>query len=362
MTAYTQRIEALRNEFEKHKIDAFCITHIPHVAYLTGFSGSSGMVILTATEGHLLTDARYTAQAQQEVMLPNMAIHTERDWWGYIKSKNLLSGAKCVGFEAAHTSVASAEQMKRALEDCECKGIVGVVERIVMVKTPEEVEHIRCAAAIAARTYEHIIQIAKAGMTEQDIAAEVVYMARKLGSESEGFETIVASGIRGALPHGRASHKAIRHGELVTLDFGCRVHGFYSDMTRTFAVGEPTAFQRALYALVLTANEQAIAAARGGMTCGELDTIARNILDTAGYGQYFVHGLGHGLGREVHEKPSISYRFAEDILPEGVVITIEPGVYLPEQCGIRIEDNIWLTSTGCEVLTSAAPKHLLVIE
>ncbi|MCU0426738.1 MAG: Xaa-Pro peptidase family protein [Candidatus Kapabacteria bacterium] len=359
---HEQRIEELRSEFDERGIDALFVTHVPHVAYLTGFSGSSAMLVLTRTAAHFITDGRYAEQARQEITASGMTIHIEREWWAYIQEKQLPEGATTIGFEASHISVAGAETMQRTVEGRSWKAITGMVEAVVMVKTREEVDCIKSAAAIATKVYDHVLRVAKVGMTENDIAAEVAYVAKKLGSEGEGFETIVASGVRGALPHGRASNKAIRQGELVTLDFGCRVGGFYSDVTRTFALGEPAMFDRAIFALVLLANETGIAAAQGGINVATLDAAAREIIKDAGYGDDFAHGLGHGLGREVHEKPSVSYRFPDDIAPVGAVITIEPGIYLAERCGVRIEDDVWLTETGCEVLTGAIPKHLIVVE
>ncbi len=362
-TIHEHRINTLRSEFEKRKIEALIITHVPHVAYLTGFTGSSALLVLTRSSVHFLTDGRYAEQARQEVVaLPNLSIHIEREWWKFVQEKQLLEGARNVGFEASHVSVAAAEVMKKTVEGREWQPLVGMVEAVIMVKTHEEAGAIREAAEIAAKVYDHVLRTTKAGMTENDVAAEVAYVSKKLGSEGEGFETIVASGVRGALPHGRASNKVIQHGELVTLDFGCRAQGFYSDITRTFAVGEPNLFDRAIFELVLRANEAAIEVAKGGMKVAELDAVARDIIKEAGYAEDFAHGLGHGLGREVHEKPSVSYRFSDDIAPVGTVITIEPGVYLAERCGVRIEDDVWLTESGCEVLTSATPKHLIVVE
>ncbi len=361
-TIQEYRIDQLRSGFDQRKIDALIITHVPHVAYLTGFSGSSAMLVLTRSAAHFLTDGRYTEQARQEVRVPNVDLHIEREWWKYVHEKKLLEGSSTVGFEASHTSVASAESMKKIITGRSWQAIVGMVEAVVMVKTREEANFIREAAGIAAKTYDHVLRTTKAGMTENDVAAEVAYISKKLGSEGEGFETIVASGERGALPHGRSTNKVIRSGELVTLDFGCRVQGFYSDVTRTFAVGEPSLFDRAIFDLVLRANEAAILAAKGGMKVGALDAIARDIIKEVGYGEEFAHGLGHGLGREVHEKPSVSYRFPDEIAHVGAVITIEPGVYLPERCGVRIEDDVWLTETDCEVLTEAIPKQMIIVE
>lgn len=357
-----QRIDELRTKFALHKIDALFVTHIPHVSYLTGFSGSSAMLVITSNNLHFLTDGRYGEQAKAELVpLPNLNLHVEREWWKYIQEHKLLQGAKSVGFEAAHTSVLTAEVIKKRFEGVTLTPLAGMVEQIVMKKTREEVASVKAAAEIAGKVYAHVLHTVKAGMTENDIAAEVAYISKKLGSESEGFETIVASGVRGALPHGRASNKRIETGELVTLDFGCCVNGFYSDVTRTFAVGEPSAFDRSIFDLVLRANEAGILAARGGMSVADLDAVARTIITDAGYGKEFEHSLGHGLGKEVHEKPSVSWRFPEEIMPAGAVITIEPGVYLPGRCGVRIEDDIWLTDTGCEVLTASIPKELVVV-
>jgi Xaa-Pro aminopeptidase len=344
------------------KIDALFVTHVPHVAYLTGFSGSSAMLLITPNALHFLTDGRYSEQAKQELVpLPALTLHIEREWWKYIHEQGLALGAKTIGFEAAHTSVLSAEAMKKQLENVELKPLAKIIETVVMQKTREEVDCIKAAADIAAKVYAHVLTTTKARMTENDVAAEVAYISKKLGSESEGFETIVASGVRGALPHGRASNKILQMGELITLDFGCCVSGFYSDMTRTFALGEPSAFDRSIYHLVLQANEASIRAARGGIKVAELDAVARKIITDAGYEKEFEHGLGHGLGKEVHEKPSVSWRFPEETAPAGAVITIEPGVYIAGKCGVRIEDDVWLTETGCEVLTSA-PKDLIVVE
>jgi Xaa-Pro aminopeptidase len=360
-----QRISELREQCSKHSIGALLVSHVPHVAYLTGFSGSSALFIITPQELHFLTDGRYGEQAKTELAhLPEIQIHIEREWWKYVTEQGLTRGAKAVGFEAAHVSVLGWEAMKKHFSEkfhAELKPLAGILERVVMRKTREEVDSIKAAADIAAKVYDHVMQTTKLGMTENDIAAEVAYVSKKLGSEGEGFETIVASGVRGALPHGRATAKPLQAGELITLDFGCRVNGFYSDMTRTYALGEPSEFDCSIYNLVLEANNASIHAARGGIKAAELDAVARTIIKNAGYEKEFEHGLGHGLGKEVHEKPSVSWRFPDDVAPTGAVITIEPGVYIPNKCGVRIEDDVWLTDTGCEVLTSA-PKELIVVE
>jgi Xaa-Pro aminopeptidase len=362
MIIQQHRIDQLRAAMEQAEAGALLITHVPHVAYLTGFSGSNAVLLILPDVLHFITDARYAEQVKTELVpLRNCTVHIQRDVWKYIAEQQLLQGAQTLGVESAYLSLASAQSLQQHLQNVRLQLVTGIVEAITMVKTEEEVAHIRAAAAIAERTYDHVLRTVRAGMTEQEVAAEVAYVSRKLGSEADGFDTIVASGARGALPHGQATQKTLQHGELVTLDFGCRVQGFYSDMTRTFALGEPSMFDRGIYELVLRANEAACAAAHGGMNVAVLDGVARSIIEEAGYGAEFLHSLGHGLGREVHERPSISYRFPDDHVPEGAVFTIEPGVYVAERCGVRIEDNLWLTGNGAEILT-LAPKYLIVVE
>ncbi len=362
-TIQERRIDELRSRFDALGIQALFVTHLSHVSYLTNFSGSSAMLVITPQEAHFLTDGRYGEQAKEELAaLPFFQQHIEREWWKYIHEQGLTRGAKALGFEAAYTSVLSAEAMKKRFETQELKPLTGLIEPIVMRKTAEEVAHIKAAVEIAARVYDHVLRTTREGMSENDVAAEVAYISKKCGSEGEGFETIVASGVRGALPHGRASQKLLKKGELITLDFGCRVRGFYSDITRTFALGEPPAFDKSIFDLVLNANKSSIQAAHGGIKVLDLDAVARKIITDAGYEKEFEHGLGHGLGKEVHEKPSVSWRFPDDIAPTQAVITIEPGVYIAGRCGVRIEDDVWLTDMGCEVLTAALPKELIIVE
>ncbi len=367
--ASSNRIAALRKVMNSRRIDAFVVSSLPHIRYLTNFSGSSAVLLILHDGIHFLTDGRYAEQIRTELYaLDGLCTHITRSTWQCIAEHNLLQSCETVGFEAAVLSWSAVQAMRKqlrtrrgALTGRRFVPCTSIIERLIMSKTADEVAHIRAAAAIADSVYRFVLEIVKPSMCEHDIAAEISYQARKRGSEADAFDIIVASGVRGALPHGRASNKLLQSGELVTIDFGCEVQGFCCDITRTFALGKPSEFDASVYALVLEANKRAIAAARAGISCKRLDAVARDFLARNGYTKEFEHSLGHGLGLEVHELPSVSARSLRSRIPAGAVITIEPGVYIPGRCGVRIEDDIWIHESGCDVLTEATPKELLVV-
>jgi Xaa-Pro aminopeptidase len=235
----------------------------------------------------------------------------------------------------------------------------GLVEELTVVKDPYELECIRQAVAVTDQVFQEILPEIRPGVSELEIAAEISYRHRRHGAEGDAFEPIVASGSRGASPHARASTRRIRTGEFVTLDFGCKVDGYCSDLTRTVALGRIARTLRAAYAAVLAAQREAIDAAHAGMIASELDAVARSRLAADGYARYFTHSLGHGVGLRIHEQPRVS-RLSSERLQVSSVITIEPGIYIPGCCGVRIEDDVVLTSSGCTVLTNT-PKELLIL-
>lgn len=256
-------------------------------------------------------------------------------------------------------SVASMRTLKKRFPKNRFPLTSGLIESVATVKDDSEIEHIQRAVAITDKVFKKILTVVRPGVPEKEIAAEISYWHMRYGADTDAFEPIVASGIRGALPHARASEKIIRKGELVTLDFGCRCKGYHSDLTRTIAVGKPSSKARKLYAAVLQAQERAIEAARAGMTGSELDAVSRRSLRRAKLANYFTHSLGHGLGLQVHEMPRLS-RLSRDVLLAGTVVTIEPGVYLPGFGGVRIEDDVVIREGHCEVLNSS-PKDLIVL-
>jgi Xaa-Pro aminopeptidase len=355
------RITALRHAFAAKRLQGFIVSSLTHIRYLTNFSGSSAVLIVLPDALHFFTDGRYAEQVKSELYsIEGLHTHITREPWKYIGEQKLLYGAQRLGFEAQRVSFAAVQSMRKHLKPVRLAPCKNILEPILMPKTAAEVAHIKSAADIAAQVYEYVLNFVKPGQRENEVAAEISYQARKLGSEADAFDIIVASGVRGALPHGRASEKVLQRGELITLDFGCRVQGFHSDLTRTFALGKPKDFDVRIYNLVLEANRRAIAKARAGITCKKLDGVAREIITKAGFGEQFEHSLGHGLGLDVHESPTVSQRFPRMRIPAGAVITIEPGVYVPECCGVRIEDDVWVREDGCEVLTTA-PKDLVVV-
>lgn len=353
------RIPNIRKALRKLNLHALVITHMPHVRYLTNFSGSNGVLIITPRTLHFITDGRYEEQVKTELFdLPGLKTHIGRDVWGIAKTKNIFKNCETAGFEAAYLTYARLDRMRRQMRPIKFKPVKNLVEPVVIPKTEDEIEHIRKAAAIGDKVFDHILGFIKPGMLESDVEAEISYQAKKLGSEGDAFSIIVASGPRSALPHGRASRKKIKKGEVITLDYGCIVNGFCSDMTRTFVIGKPKKLVRKVYDIVLQAELAAIEATRAGVGSRELDAIARNIIADAGYGDQFNHSLGHGLGIEVHEGPTLSKGADNEPIPSGAVVTIEPGIYLGGQFGVRIEDDVLALNGGNETLTHA-PRELI---
>ncbi|MEK6756961.1 MAG: Xaa-Pro peptidase family protein [Bacteroidota bacterium] len=355
---FEQRLEALRRSLADSKLDALLVTHLPHVRYLTGFSGSNGLCIIGKRSRCFLTDNRYVGQAREEARAYRVVI-TRRSLFEAAAKQPVLSGKTRLGFEGQYLSVAGFATLKKRLPRVTFVQTQSLVERLASVKDAVEVRLIRRAVEISDKVFCRIVEFVRPGMTELDVAAEIGYLHRKFGAEADAFEPIVASGWRGALPHARASTKKIRSGELVTLDFGCRVEGYNSDLTRTVAVGRPTARARRIYQVVLDAQMRAIEAARRGMTAKVLDGVARSHIRKKGYGKYFSHSLGHGLGLQVHEAPRIS-SLSKDVLQDGNVVTIEPGIYVPGVGGVRIEDDVVIRDNHPEVLTKS-PKELLIL-
>lgn len=342
----------------EHHIDALVVSFLPNVRYLTGFTGSHGIAVVTASGAWFLTDSRYRTQSAGEVK-GFRRIVTAYDLWKTIALRKLTRGCRRVAFESESVAFAQYASFREAMPRTALIPSRGLIEGIAVAKDPYELACIRRAVAVTDQVFQEILREIRPGVSELEIAAELSYRHRRLGAEGDAFEPIVASGIRGAAPHARASARRIRAGEFVTMDFGCTVDGYCADLTRTVAIGRIGRELRAIYAAVLAAQREAIDAARAGMAAAELDAVARSRIAAEGYGKFFTHSLGHGLGLHIHERPRIS-PLSSERLQVGSVITIEPGVYIPGRCGVRIEDDVVLTSSGCTVLT-CAPKELLIL-
>lgn len=352
------RLTQLRGRFAALKVDAFLITFEPHLRYMSGFSGSSGIGLVTRSTSYLLTDGRYASQVKNEVKGWKIIIVRE-SYFEAIRQKRLLPSGARVGFDGNTLVYSQFTHIKKTFPQVKFLPKVDCIETIAVVKDAQEIAKIKKAVAITDAVFREILPLIKPGVRELDIAAEISFRQRKHGAEADAFETIVASGVRSALPHGRASSKKIAHGELVTLDFGAVYDGYHSDMTRTLIVGKASVEAKKIYAVVLNAQLKAIEAARSGIRTKDLDAVARGYIRKRGYDKYYRHSLGHGIGLQIHEPPRISV-LSNSTLAPGNVVTIEPGIYIPNFGGVRIEDDIVVRNGSCEVLTRS-PKDLICL-
>lgn len=344
------RIHAVAELMERDGLDAVVISHLPNIRYLTGFSGSSAMLVLAGGATTLVTDFRYASQAPAEVdNVAEVAVDRVNVWelLGRVLARHATAA---VGFEAAHVTVQEAERLS-GLGAFRLVPTSDMVERLRVAKSPGEVDLIRRAAGLAQAALDQILPGIHVGQTELDVAAELESALRRLGSEWHPFPTIVASGPRSALPHARSTGRGIVAGDLLLLDFGAQVDGYCADLTRMAVVGaRATARQCEVHGVVQAAQARALTQVRAGMSGQEADGLARDLIAARGFGEAFGHSLGHGLGLEVHEAPRLSPT-GEAPLPLHAVVTIEPGVYLPGWGGIRLEDDIYLGPDGATCLS-----------
>jgi Xaa-Pro aminopeptidase len=352
MASRADRLAALVAERE---LDGFLVTDLVNVGYLTGFGGTNGACICGAGQRVFLTDFRYTERAEAEVEDWEVVTVSD-DWLGGIASR--LSGR--VGFEDHHMAVRTLKRLEEKLADgVALEGAAGTVEKLRRVKDEAELAAIAAAAELADEVWRYSVERGLAGRTELDVARAAEARMREQGAEPS-FPTIVAAGSNGALPHAEPGARQIGRGELVVFDMGAKLDGYCSDGTRTFATGEPGEAARAVYETVLEAQEAALDAVVAGAKAEDIDGVARELISAAGHGERFGHGLGHGVGIEVHEEPRVSQR-SEDVLAVGEVVTIEPGIYLPGELGVRIEDLVVVTADGCRNL-SGLPKQMQLVD
>lgn len=351
-----RRLARLRERLLQEHLDACLITSMPNVRYLSAFTGSHAILVVSESRAVLLTDFRYQTQVQSEcpseIVVQIEAASLWTGVWRVLADHN----AHAVGFESAHLAHRDFQRLLEQGDRHAWRPLVDAVERLRLRKDEDEVALIREAGRVATAALERVIGDVRPGLTELEVCGLLECELRRAGSEAHPFPAIVAAGPRSALPHARAGHQQIVDGDFLLLDFGATVGGYCSDITRTFVVGEATDRQRAVYEVVRTAQATALAGIRAGMRGKDGDALAREWIDAQGFGGAFGHGLGHGLGLEVHEAPRLSL-LTEDSLPEGAVVTIEPGVYVPEWGGVRIEDDVLITERGAELLT-AFPREL----
>lgn len=349
---YTARLAKLRKRIEGENLDALLISHLPHIRYLCGYSGSSGLLFVTRNKACFFTDFRYTEQAKKEVRRAQVIVD-ERDIWKNLpKIKQATRRRVRIGFQATYVSHSMHKSLRHLLPKALLVGLDQSVEPLAMVKDSDEIAAIQKAVDIADIGFNEILKHIRPGVRENEVAAKLEYIMKMAGSEESAFGTIVASGARSAMPHGVASAKRIAKGDFVTMDYGATYKGYVCDITRTVVVGKPTARQKRIYGLVRRAQKAALDRIKAGMTGVAADQAARRVFERARLGKNFGHGLGHGIGLYVHEGPALSSR-STDTLARGMVVTVEPGLYFKGWGGVRIEDDVVITTRGAKILNQA---------
>ncbi|MBP2649320.1 MAG: ypdF [Firmicutes bacterium] len=349
------RLIKLRNFLAGRNLDGVIISGSENNCYFSGFTGSAGVLLISGQATKLITDFRYIEQASQEapdfeVIRHGSSIHET------IQAEIAGLGLKRIGFEGSYLTYDEFSAIKvKELEFVSVK-----LDDLRMVKDQAEIANIRKAVEITDLAFSQILSVLKPGMTEREAAFELEFFMRKAGAEKLSFDTILVSGTKSALPHGTPSDKVIEQGDFVTMDFGALYNGYHADMTRTIVMGKASAKQREIYKLVLSAQLAATKAVKPGLRGKEVDAIARKIIADGGYADYFGHGLGHGVGLAIHEGPRLS-PLGEVVLTPGMVVTVEPGIYLPKWGGVRIEDTVVVTADGVDILT-ASSKELIELD
>jgi Xaa-Pro aminopeptidase len=352
------QLEQLRTALRAQQSDVFIITSHQNRRYLTGFTGSAGTVVITQTQALLLVDFRYTQQATNQSKEFDVREIDRSHLYETIQEILDTECIQTVGFEQQHVTYEAYQLMSSKLT-ATLKPLSNIVENLRMIKTTEEIELIKKAAWVSDEAFKYILTFIKPGVSEIDIANELEFHMRKNGATGAAFDIIIASGHRSALPHGVASDKKIEKGDMLTLDFGAYYQGYRSDMTRTIAVGEPPEKLKEVYQIVYDSLQKALSNMKAGITGKEADSYSRDFIKAKGYGKNYGHGSGHGIGLDIHENIFMS-TVCEDILEENMVLTVEPGIYIPKIGGVRIEDDVIVTKNGVEVITNS-PKELIIL-
>lgn len=353
-------LNQIREKLADYHIEAMLVTGEAGERYAVGFHGE-GVVLVTGQGAWYCTDSRYIESAEGQITDCTVTMTGKgKDHTALAAEEIARQGVKVIGIQEDAMSLREYRAWVKALgEEIQLKDAGKLIADLRASKDEEELERMMQAQAITDKTFLEILNHIRPGETEQEIAAKITYYQMKFGAEKNSFDPIVVSGPKGSLPHGIPGDKQIRSGEFVTMDFGCMVGGYCSDMTRTIAVGQPTEEMERVYHTVLEAQLAGIAAAKAGVIGADVDEVARSIIRQAGYGDYFGHGLGHSLGLEIHEPPNFNANCKSPI-PAGAVLSVEPGIYLPGKLGVRIEDVVWLEEGGCRVLTKSEKKLIVL--
>ncbi|MCD6327697.1 aminopeptidase P family protein [bacterium] len=362
-----ERLIKVRAELAKRGLDGYFATHsenMPNynVRFLTGFSGSTAIIVISESEASIITDGRYFEQVAQEVAgftlkkLPPGVLYSD-----YLTQVVGEMGIKSLGFDSASTTVASFEKTKADLAKIKLTGIQKLIEPFRAIKTKEEIALIRDSVILASEAFKRLVEVNVRDKTENELSAYLEYQMRLLGAEKISFETILCSGARSSIIHGKPSGNKLQPGDLVIVDFGCVLNSYCSDLTRTCVVGEPSVEQKHWFAVVKEAQFAAAEAARPGTLCRDVDAVARKIISDAGFGEFFSHGLGHGVGLQVHEAPQIGPS-SEGTLEAGMIVTIEPGIYFEGKAGLRLEDDFVIGEAGAIRVADVLGSKLFVLD
>ncbi len=351
--------ERILKLLEQENVEAVLISDGYNMRYLSGFCGATGYLYLSGKQQVLMTDSRYTTQAKKEApQFDVVEVSASQGYPQWIASCIQKDAVKSIGFEDQQMICAELKKISSQVsEDVQWKEMGEKVNQMRCIKTDQEIEKIARAEEIGDLAFQRILGDIKPGVTELTIAAKLDYYMRELGAEGNSFDTIAASGLHSAMPHAIPSEKKLEQGDFLTMDFGCRYQGYCSDMTRTVVLGKASDKQKEIYGIVLEAQTAALEQIRAGKTGAEIDKVARDIIAEAGYGDCFGHGLGHSTGLFIHEEPRLSPK-CHTVLQEQVTMTVEPGIYVPEFGGVRIEDLVVITEKGCRNLTHS-PKELI---
>jgi Xaa-Pro aminopeptidase len=355
---FSHRTDNLKSEINKYNLDGLYITNLTNVRYLTGFTGSAGSLLIVNDEQHFFTDGRYIEQSKEQVK--NCKIHIVGSAHiNAINEQKILQDSIKVGFESDFVNVNLYDSFISLFPTISWEKTTGIVEKLAAIKDKLEIDSLKTAIEITDNVFTKILPELKVGAKERDIAAKISYLFKTNGAEGDSYESIIASGYLGALPHARPTDKEFEKGDFVVMDFGALYNGYHADMTRTVVINEATDKHKEVYNIVLESQLAGIKAARAGITGAELDSICRKVISDAGYGDKFIHSTGHGIGLEVHTYPRIS-SFNTNPLLENYVVTIEPGIYLAGWGGVRIEDDCWIKKEECIPLNKS-PKEMLVL-
>ena len=352
------RLQNLKKEFRLLDLDAFLVTDLVNIRYLTGFTGSNAILLVKKNQSYLITDFRYKEQVNKEVRDCKIFV-TNTSLYVDLFQKELLKPGMRVGFEETNLPFSLYKRLKKLFKGIKFLPFSDIIENISIIKDDDEIRSTKKAAEISDRAFNYILELIKPGLSEIEIASELSYRMKLLGSEGDAFDIIVASGKNSSLPHLKPTPRKLKENDIVLMDFGAIVNGYHSDISRTIFLGKPSNKEKEIYQIVLDAQKVALNNAREGILARDLDGLARDYITNKGYGKYFIHSLGHGLGLRIHQAPKVSF-LSNEVLKENMIITIEPGIYLPNKFGIRIEDDIVIKKDGSINLTKST-KEIVII-